>query len=226
VGLFKFQIVLPIAFLFLLWRRWRFFAGFSGAALITAIASLMVAGGSQTMKFVHSLLSVGGGMTAGATAIQFPLRVSIMANLRGLVQSLGDAALTPTGIKVLVVVLSAALFLWLGVNFRRQADADLFMLAIVASILVSYYLFIHDLSVLLIPVTVTLDRTASRFSLLSSSAALVWIMPTLVFLAPGHFSVFAIIIMIFLWNIARQYGSAITRSHEANWSTAVTGGPN
>ena len=29
LGLFKMQIVIPIALLFLLWRRWRFFAGFA-----------------------------------------------------------------------------------------------------------------------------------------------------------------------------------------------------
>src|SRR6266566_6535050 len=39
LGLFKFQIVLPIAVLFLLWKRWRFSAGFSISAAGLVVSS-------------------------------------------------------------------------------------------------------------------------------------------------------------------------------------------
>src|SRR5882724_12805260 len=40
LGLFKFQIVIPIALLFLVWRRWRFSAGFVLAAILVGLLSL------------------------------------------------------------------------------------------------------------------------------------------------------------------------------------------
>src|SRR6266851_8661204 len=44
LGLFKFQIVLPIALLFLLWKRWRFSAGFSLSAAALVASSLALIG--------------------------------------------------------------------------------------------------------------------------------------------------------------------------------------
>ena len=75
------QIVIPIALLFLLWRRWRFFAGFALSAGLVSLISLWVVGFAQTTAYARSLFSVG---TNVAAVNQFPLRVSIMANLRGL----------------------------------------------------------------------------------------------------------------------------------------------
>jgi hypothetical protein len=221
MGLFKFQIVLPIALLFLLWRRWRFLGGFSAATFIAGLVSVLVTGGSQTMKFVQSIMSVGGGIAAGAGSIQFPLRISIMANLRGLVENLCASALSPETVKILIFVLSAAVILWVGVDTLEKTIGDSLVVAIVASVLVSYYLFIHDLSVLFIPVLVALNRSASRVCLLSISAAMVWISPTLVFLIPGRFYLVAMVVMTFLWSMVRQYANQ--SPHEANWNAAVIG---
>src|SRR5437660_3665898 len=41
VGLFKFQIVVPIVLLFLLWRRWRFVKGFMFSAILCGLLSFM-----------------------------------------------------------------------------------------------------------------------------------------------------------------------------------------
>jgi hypothetical protein len=79
LGLFKMQIVIPVALLFLLWRRWRFFAGFALSACLLSLISLWVVGFAASVAFARSLFSVGTGLVA---ANQFPLRVSIMANLR------------------------------------------------------------------------------------------------------------------------------------------------
>ena len=44
VGLFKFQIVLPIAAIFILWRRWKFVKGFLVIAAVLCVVSLGVLG--------------------------------------------------------------------------------------------------------------------------------------------------------------------------------------
>lgn len=156
LGLFKMQIVVPIALLFLLWRRWRFFAGFALSAGLLSLISLWVVGIAQTAAYAHSLFSVGTNL---ATAQQFPLRVSIMANLRGLLAGLLGAQLPAFWIQALTIVASILVLLWAARAVPgKQKAADAFVIAITAGLIVSYYLFIHDLSVLLIPIVITLDR--------------------------------------------------------------------
>jgi hypothetical protein len=209
LGLFKFQIVLPIALLFLLWRRWRFCVGFSVSVLAVGATSLLVAGVAQARMFLMSLLSVGGAFTSGTGAIQFPLHISIMANLRGLVQGLAVDALSPGWIKVLILVLSAVVVLWLALQRpEKWPSGDSLAVAILASALVSYYLFIHDLSVLLIPILIVLSRSPIRFSLFSTIAAIMWIAPALVFIIPGHFYLVAIAELAFLWSYAQDLSIA------------------
>ena len=120
LGLFKMQIVIPIALLFLLWRRWRFFAGFALSACLLSLISLGTVGFAQTAAYVRSLLSVGTNMAA---VHQFPLRVSIMANLRGLFFGLLGARLPAFWIQVLTIVASVSVLLWvaLAVPGKRES---------------------------------------------------------------------------------------------------------
>ncbi len=156
LGLFKMQVAIPIALLFLLWRRWRFFAGFALSACLVSLISLCVVGFAQSASYARSLFSVGTGL---AVAHQFPLRVSIMANLRGLIFGLLGARLPSVWIQALTIVASIFVLFWVALAApRKQKTPDGLVLAITASLVVSYYLFIHDLSVLLIPIVITLDR--------------------------------------------------------------------
>src|SRR5262249_17259941 len=80
-GVFKPQIVVPIALLFFVWRRWRFVAGWLISAGAALVLSLLVIGPSRALAFVRSMFSVGAGSG-------FPLAIDLMANLRGLIFSL------------------------------------------------------------------------------------------------------------------------------------------
>jgi hypothetical protein len=206
------QIVIPIALLFLLWRRWRFFAGFALSTCLLSLISLWVVGFAQTAAYARSLLSVGTNMPA---ALQFPLRVSIMANLRGLFFGLLGDRLPAFWIQVLTIVTSVPVLLWVAFAIRgKQRGAGAFVLAITASLIVSYYLFIHDLSVLLIPIVVTLDRfilagaerpatTLDRASGWMSAALLV--APMCIFLIPDHFYLVALPLCAFMVILIRGF---------------------
>jgi hypothetical protein len=50
-----FQLVVPVAVLFLLWGRWRFLGGFSVAAIAVAIVSVSLTGLSQAWTYLHLL---------------------------------------------------------------------------------------------------------------------------------------------------------------------------
>jgi glycosyl transferase family 87 len=224
LGLFKLQIVIPITLLFLLWRRLRFCAGFALSACLVAAICVWTTGLAQTSVFFRALLSVGG---VAGHQISFPLRVSIMANLRGLVFGLAHSRLSASGILILTVLASAGTLLAAAFAARRQPSENQFILAVTASVVVSYYLFIHDLSVLLIPIILTLDRyfgmeqtTDSLRSITGWTAALLLIAPMCIFLMPGHFYLMALPIFAFMvmlmWSARRELSQvrAVRRSGE------------
>jgi hypothetical protein len=210
LGLFKMQIVIPIAFLFLLWRRWRFFGGFVLAAGLVSLISLGVVGFVQSAAYAHSLFSVGTNMAA---AHQFPLRVSIMANLRGLFFGLLGARLPAFWIQLLTIVASIFVLIWAALAVpAKERKADAFVVAITASLVVSYYLFIHDLSVLLIPIVITLDRFILRDSEAPASklndasawmSAALLVAPMCIFLMPEHFYLVSLPLCAFMVILTR-----------------------
>jgi hypothetical protein len=212
LGLFKMQIVIPVALLFLLWRRWRFFAGFALSACLLSLISLWVVGFAQTTAYARSLLSVGTNMEA---VHQFPLRVSIMANLRGLFFGLLGARLPAFWIQAPILVASVSVLLWVALAVPgKQSRADAFVVAITASLIASYYLFIHDLSVLLIPIVITLDRfilahgetpasSLDRAAAWMSAALLV--APMCIFLMPEHFYLVALPLCAFMVILIRNF---------------------
>jgi hypothetical protein len=212
LGLFKMQIVIPVALLFLLWRRWRFFAGFALSACLLSLISLWVVGFAQTTAYARSLLSVGTNMEA---VHQFPLRVSIMANLRGLFFGLLGARLPAFWIQAPILVASVSVLLWVALAVPgKQSRADAFVVAITASLIASYYLFIHDLSVLLIPIVITLDRfilahgetpasSLDRAAAWMSAALLVT--PMCIFLMPEHFYLVALPLCAFMVILIRNF---------------------
>src|SRR5438445_548004 len=162
VGLFRFQIVVPIVLLFLLWRRWRFVKGFMFSAILVGLLSFITSGWAETVVFVHSLLSVGAGLPAVPGEINFPLRINIMANLRGLIYGLASLRVPQRWLQVTTLLLSSLVVISVRARGRQQPGGDALVLAITAGVVVSYYLFIHDLSILLIPIVLTLDRFISR----------------------------------------------------------------
>ncbi len=206
LGLFKFQIVIPIALLFLLWRRWRFATGFALSAVLVCLLSFVTIGRAETVVFLRSLLSVGAGLPAPVGQISFPLRVTIMANLRGLVYGLGSSRLRGLPLQIVIVLLSALVLLWVWVRAREQRrGGNALFLAIPASVIVSYYLFIHDLSVLLIPIVLTLDASMSldvagkqSGPATAAMSALLFVAPMCVFGIPGYFYVVSLPICAFL----------------------------
>jgi hypothetical protein len=195
-GLFKFQLVIPIAVLFLVWRRWRFSAGFAGAAAVLAAVSIWIAGIEQSVHYFRSMMQVSVSQSIDNGV---PLRVNIMANLHGAVHAiLGQSSLTLP----LTIAASAATMIYCAI--RRPHGADALLIAIPASVLVSYYLFVHDLCILLIPILLTLDRLAGagkakyRFGRTQAIAAvLMFAAPACLLFATNQFWIAALPLIAF-----------------------------
>jgi len=211
VGLFKFQIVVPIVLLFLLWRRWRFVKGFMFSAILVGLLSFITSGWAETVVFVHSLLSVGAGLPAVPGEINFPLRINIMANLRGLIYGLASLRVPQRWLQVTTLLLSSLVVISVRARGRQQRGGDALVLAITAGVVVSYYLFIHDLSILLIPIVLTLDRFISRngtgepFGRAAAAiSALLFVAPMCIFVIPAHFYLVSVLICAFLFVLMKR----------------------
>jgi len=204
LGFFKLQIVLPLALLFLVWRRWRFSAGFVITAAAMALLSIWVAGPLQAQAYAHSLLSAGSGSLENQ--FRYPVPVAQMANLHGLLFGLAHTRMSAFFVQAATLSASVLVFVASAVLARGQQRSDNLLVAISVSAVVSYYLLIHDLSVLFLPVAITLNRYLPAEAIgdkkgrwLARIAALMFVAPMCFSYVPNHFYVVALPALAFLF---------------------------
>lgn len=171
LGLLKFHLVLPFAAALLFSHRRRFFAGFLPVAFILGAISVGLVGGSEILaypKFVWEMEHSKGYAW---------VNLSNTLNLRGLLYEMfpAGARLQSIALAALSVgVLGAAAWFWrqtddLGPGKdRARSDFDLaFAVLVIATVLVSYHTFVHDWTILLLPVLLLSEMLLSRRSLSS-----------------------------------------------------------
>lgn len=145
LGLFKFQLVLPIALLFLLWRRWKVIGGFLLAGVALGAISFALVGAAG----IHGLLH-------GLVAIQSLVHYRMMPNLHGFVA--GICGENSRLVVPLTLALSFVLFVWAVLMRRASVGGSALLIAIPFAVVVSYYLNLHDASILSLPVAVLIHR--------------------------------------------------------------------
>lgn len=150
-GLYRFEILLPFAFIFLLRKRSKLLTGFFAACAAWFLGSLAVVGLSGLRDYLEVLLIVGrtsGSNTNGVIVRMMPsLRAALVAFLGGKLPALG--------LFLIVLVGTVLLLGWAAWKFTSVANPadrvfDLqFSLAVVAALLASYHLFAHELTPLI-----------------------------------------------------------------------------
>ncbi len=150
VGIFKFQIVIPVALLFLIWRRWRFSAGFAISAVSAALISLSLVGLDGAREYAHMLLSMSVRLTSQADMFRYGTHPGDMINLRGLFSAAFDGRLPHTYVQLLIAAGSVAV---LAAAARQRPSLPL---AIAAASLASYHFIVHDASILIIVIAAAL----------------------------------------------------------------------
>jgi len=197
LGLFKFQIVLPVALLFLVWRRWRFFGGFATSAGAATVMSVLIVGWSQVRVYLNSLVSMSVGLASKADQFRYGISPTSMPNLRGLIFAVAGGRVSTFWVQAITIAASFAVLLWVAVVGRnRWRGPDAFLVAITAACVVSYHMLIHDLTVMLLPLTLILSRFIESEAAgdvtgrwMVRFAALLVVAPSLIFLVTSFYLV-------------------------------------
>lgn len=150
-GVFKFQIVVPIALLFLMWRRWRVFLGFAISSIVAGLISLWLVGFGGLREYADGLLRMSARLSSAAEMRHYGvIPPTAMVNLRGLEAATLHDFVAPVVIQSIIFASSIAI-LWMAA--RRPPSLPL---AITTAALVSYYFLSHDASILIIPIATVL----------------------------------------------------------------------
>ncbi len=150
MGLFKFQIVIPIALLFLAWRRWRFSAGFAISSVAAGLLSLWLVGLDGAREYAHTMVAMSVHLSSRADMVRYGTYPTAMLNLRGLASATLNRLLPQVGVQAIVFLCSACV-LWLAARRRPSLE-----LAIAAASLASYHFLPHDASILIIVIAAAL----------------------------------------------------------------------
>ena len=191
--LFKFQYALPIALLFLIWRKWRFLAGFAATAATLLAVSIGLTGKAAFISYLHSLTEMSSRFSP-ANAIRYGIHAEAMPNLRGLVQSLTQGSAHAT---LLLTALLSVIVLLVAATKRPSLP-----IALLAAILVSYHHLITDAAMLFLPATLALSESiepdTKKQESISAISGLILLSPALLLVAGARFYLLAIPILVLL----------------------------
>jgi hypothetical protein len=153
VALVKFQIALPVALLFLLWRQWRFFTGFLTGAFVLALVSLRITGLAAAQAYLHSLLAMSQASSTGAGQTKYAMFSAEMPNIYGFLNTATSGAQWSF---YLVILLSLLVLLW---TVMQRPSLPL---ALLVGLLVSYHLYLYDFTLLLLPMLLIFNTAIDR----------------------------------------------------------------
>ncbi len=155
MGMFKFVLVIPMAFWLILERRWRSLAGFISGCVVLFFIALWLVGFGGIESYIRQIAGYG------KKAPEDLGRVAAMPNFRGLFHAIGSGIAPEIWLTVLTIVASIALVVWVGARLSRYRSLSLrFSIEVFVAIMISYHFYPHDEAVLVLPTLLLLDRAA------------------------------------------------------------------
>lgn len=190
--LFKFQFAIPIALLFLFWRRWRIVAGFSVTGVALAAVSLSLAGIGGLRACTPDLLWGLPLSAAGWPNVE--ITASTMPNLRCLFHTLAGSSISPGKGELATAGCSILLIAWVA---TRTAN---FALALLATLLVSAHGMIYDAVLLVTPLAMVLDARLAVSTGMTrlwsrNIAGMLFVAPSICFLAGTGYCLLATLML-------------------------------
>jgi len=210
LGVFRPQLVLPLALLVLCMRRTKRFAvGFVLSTAAMAVVSIAVVGWRSFIAYPSYVWRIERALGNGAIV---PTR---MPNLRGLFSFLHEGSLgafAATGLSSILLFVYAA---WLLGSPGRRLNLELSVaVAVLVALLVSYHLLIYDLALLFL-LLLLMYQECEEIPDRSFSAARRWAVigpigflfctPLLMWLwlSAGRFNLVALVLLVWLWGLVQ-----------------------
>lgn len=195
LGLFKFQLILPVILLFLLWRKLRFVLGAALGGFAVICLSTWVTGFSGMRALARTLVEMSVGLSSQAQRAKFGTHPEAMPNLRGFIDTVGGYSHLSTRAIQVAVIACTLLVILLASRMRPSLPV-----AILVAVLVSYHGFIHDSTLLALPLGIILVQSVSGNDLLLGIFdLLVFLCPALLFhIWAAHYFPMAIPVLILL----------------------------
>jgi len=208
LGLFKFHLVLPFAFVLLLHRRWRVLTGMFMTVVLEAVVSWTIIGKRQLLYYPQFVWHVNRQQAIGVIV------PANMPNLRGLFTGWSTMHPPPRWVETLLLLVSVGLLVWAARVWRATGSTGTdrwnsgFSLALVATFLVGYHSYNQDMSFLLLPILLTLDRMLENWDEtsvgLKITVGLMFLTPLYLFLTLqiSHQNLFSILLLCFAGYLA------------------------
>lgn len=199
VACFKPQFVLPMLLVMLAMKKWRVITGCLAASIALFGVSVALVGWHTTLQypaavFKYSRLPVGIGEDP-----------EFMYNLRGFAYVLLHAKIPTSTLHTATLVVSAAMMLLVAAPFlgqRRNLSAVDFSFILVVTLLASYHSYVHDMSLLMLPLLLVAghiagrELTPKRITLALTAGALFMIPSVLPLLFPVALLLFAGLLLL------------------------------
>jgi Glycosyltransferase family 87 len=187
LGLFRPQLVLPFVLISFLGGQWRFVRGFIPGALSVVGLSTWVVGFHGMADYARILISQGTQGSATALAQQWQVWPQLMPTLRGLLWML--PSWVPINIRGFLLLLGTVTGLaWASKRMRCAVDGAAFDLAFAMAVavvtLVSFHSFLHDFSLMVIPLMIAGSIVVSSVCPGEKSAYLIVTLGFFFFLTP------------------------------------------
>ena len=151
LGLFRFQLALPLAFLIAARRGRRFAMPFLAAGCALLLLSVALVGKNGVIQYLHLLTGASLANDQGVLAQHMMVvRPVYMTNLAGFFYAAGARFLAPHTALALNAIASLSLLAWTAFHMRRAADdSQAWAMALLCTVLVSYHFLPYDLGILL-----------------------------------------------------------------------------
>jgi hypothetical protein len=186
-GLFRPQLVLPFVLVAFLGGRWKFVRGFIPGAILVVLLSIWVAGFHGMADYARILISQGTEGSAEALSKQWCVRPGLMPTLRGLLWIL--PSWVPGNVRNFLLLSGTfGALLWAAKRMRSAKDAaalDLaFAIAVTVITLVSFHSFLHDFSLMILPLLIAGSTVVSSARVTEKRAYLIVTLGFVFFLTP------------------------------------------
>jgi len=152
LGLFRFQLVLPFAFICLLRKKWRLMAGFTVTALLLGALSIVAVGLSGVVSYVTLLAHT---LVPPANPAYAAIAPSDMPTIRGVLSVVLTGRIATKWISVTAALLSGLLILVTAMCWRRgdrlegnDSPGLMFAAALAVTLITGLHVYVYDLGLL------------------------------------------------------------------------------